>query len=348
MGTMARWMTKAAIEKIAQIVGCAADEITITSGATESNNIVVLGAPKGMRDENIVICPIDHKSTLEAAEEIARRGVKIRRMKILRDGRIDLEHLKSLIDTNTTLVSLAYVNSEIGVIQDIDGIGKILTGKTALLHLDATQAVGKLALNVGNSRADAVSFSAHKIGGPKGIGALYVRKSKLREIRPITFGGGQSQLRSGTLPTQLIVGFGAAASELITCDLTERWESGLSRRALLLELLQTNNIKFQLNSPECYAVPTIINFSILGVRSETVIKGLRKVCLSSGSACNADQIAPSYVLRGIGLSEQRANTALRVSFEPDMPSDEFYEGARLLSEKLVQLQKLVAWETGHV
>lgn len=344
MGTMAKRATDAAIENIAQILGCTAAEITVTSGATESNNIVVLGTTKSRGNENIVICPIDHKSTLEAAEEMARRGVEIRRMKVGEDGRIDLDHLKSLIDDNTTLVSLAYVNSEIGVIQDIDGIGRILDSQTTLLHLDATQAVGKLALSAANSRVDAMSISAHKIGGPKGIGALYVRKARMAELKPITFGGGQFRLRSGTLPSQLIVGFGVATRELYTSDLSERWKAGLSRRAALIDLLQTNGVKFHLNSPENYSVPNIINFSVPGVRSETVIKGLRRVCLSSGSACNAKKLAPSYVLRGIGLDDQRANAALRVSFEPDMPFNEFSEGARLLSEKISQLQNLATWE----
>lgn len=349
MGRIAKHAVENALTKLAEMMECAVEELTITSGATESNNIIVLGTAYANEMHNIIVCPIDHKSTLEAASEMGRRGIDIRHMRVDQEGRIDLGHLRSLIDERTALVSLAYVNSEIGVIQDVPAIAEILQHSNAFLHLDATQAAGKMTISVSKMpRVDGMSVSAHKIGGPKGVGALFVRRGARTRPRPLTFGGGQFSLRSGTLPTQLIVGFGAAVDRLLAVELEERLVACHYRQAIILKTFEEKNLTFFRNSPHSNSVPSIINISFAGVRSETVIKGTPRVCVSSGSACNAKNLAPSYVLKSIGLDDDRANSAIRLSFQPETPIEHVEEGARLIAEKVSNLQNLTQMGTRHV
>lgn len=349
MGKIAKQAVEHALIKVAALMECAIEELTITSGATESNNIVVLGTADPKERHNIVVCPIDHKSTLEAAAEMGKRGLDVRHMRVDQTGRIDLRHLWSLIDERTALVSLAYVNSEIGVIQDVSTISAHLKNSNAFLHLDATQAAGKLTISaVDMPRVDGMSISAHKIGGPKGVGALFVRRSARTQPRPLTFGGGQFNLRSGTLPSQLIVGFGAAVDRLLAMGHEERLAASLYRQKIILRTFEEKNLMFFRNSPDSDSVPSIINVSFPGVRSETVIKGIPRICVSSGSACNAKNLAPSYILKSIGLDDDRANSAIRISFQPEIPIEQVEEGARLLAEKVSNLQSLTQWGSGHV
>jgi cysteine desulfurase len=344
MGRFAKQAVEKAVEKISRLLGCSIDELTMTSGATESNNIVVLGSADPGSGQNIAICPIDHKSTLEAASEMSRRGIEVRRMRVDRRGRIDLDHLASIVDADTALVSIAYVNSEIGTLQDIAGIGALLEGTSTLFHIDASQAVGKVELNVRNTRIDSISISAHKICGPKGIGALYVSSAAAQRLRPLTFGGGQYRLRSGTLPSELIVGFGVVAERVSNADLKILWEAANHRQQIILQTLRRHGVNYLLNSPADYAVPHIVNLSFLGVRSETIIGGLPTVCVASGSACNSHSMAPSYVLTGVGHDDDRANSAIRLSFTADIDLGDVSLGAETLARKVRSLQNLTAWE----
>lgn len=340
MGRLARQATIEATNNISQLLGCSYDELTLTSGATESNNIVVLGCIEGNRNQNIVICPIDHKSTLAAASEMKRRGIEIRYMKVDNWGRINLDHLAQIIDGNTALVSLSYVNSEIGTIQDLSEIGSLVKKSSALFHIDAAQAAGKIKINVKELGIDCASLSAHKIYGPKGIGALYSSSVTTERLRPLTFGGGQYRLRSGTLPTQLVVGFGLAAKHTNNIDLASIWSGAEIRRKIILDTLNHHNIHYQLNSPESNTAPHILNISIVGIRSETIINSLPLLCVSSGSACNSDNLAPSHVITGIGHCERRANCAIRFSFPGDMNIEQVHIGAEIFAAKVGKLQKL--------
>ncbi len=341
MGLQARNAVRSATTSVAAMMGCSPEEVTFTSGATEGNNIVILGSiDASVPGVNLVICPIDHKSALEAAKEVERRGVEVRCMKVDRQGRIDLGDLREKIDRNTGLVTLSQVNSEIGTAQDLDEIGEMLAGRRTIFHVDASQAVGKLPIAVGRSRVDSMVISAHKIGGPKGIGALYVASGSMRRLRPLTFGGGQAYLRSGTLPSQLIVGFGVAAERIARADLTESWEQALVRRRLILDRFEHHGIRFLVNSSHDHSVPHILNVSFPAVRSETLIRGLPEVCVASGSACNSHSLAPSYVLTGIGHTDNRANCSIRLSFEADMNVDEVKAGADLIGERVRNLQDI--------
>ncbi|MFP3862227.1 cysteine desulfurase family protein [Pseudomonas capeferrum] len=340
LGRLARSAVIESASHISELIGCTPAEIIFTSGATESNNIAILGSATPDSNSNIIICPIDHKSSLLAAEELEKRNIEIRRMKIDSNGRVNLTHLNSLLDANTSLLSISYVNSEIGTIQNLLEIKKALDKSNALFHIDAAQALGKLPINVKQLGVDCASISAHKIEGPKGIGALYVSSSSFSRLRPLTFGGGQSALRSGTLPTQLIAGFGAAARRLKSKDYPVSWSAAKQLRNAILETLKKHEIAYLINSPDAVSTPHILNISIPGIRSETLISCLRNVCISSGSACNSTNFAPSYVITGIGHDAMRANSAIRFSFTSDMDIKTVRTGAESLSQTVLQLTRL--------
>jgi len=340
LGRLARSAVFESASHISELIGCTPAEIVFTSGATESNNIAILGSGTTNAKSNIIICPIDHKSTLLAAEELAKRNIEVRRMKIDSNGRVNLTHLSSLLDANTALLSISYVNSEIGTFQNLLEIKKILENSNALFHIDAAQALGKLPINVKELGVDCASISAHKIEGPKGIGALYISSSSFSRLRPLTFGGGQSSLRSGTLPTQLIAGFGAAARRLMGKDYPTSWSAAERLRSAILEILNKHEIAYLINSPDAVSTPHILNISIPGIRSETLISCLRNVCISSGSACNSNNLAPSYVITGIGHDAMRANSAIRFSFTSDMDIETLRTGAESLSQTVLQLTHL--------
>lgn len=345
MGIAAKRAVDLATERVAKLVGCSPREITFTAGATESNNIVMLGACFSQNQRaNIVACPIDHKSTLEAAAELARRGTEVRWMKVDRDGRVDITHLRQLVDEDTILVTVSYVNSELGTIQDISSIGGMLRSHPAIFHVDATQAVGKLSIDVGAAGIDSLALSAHKICGPKGIGALYVESSVSKRLRPLTFGGGQTFLRSGTLPSELIVALGVAAEHLNSADLSALWRAADVRRAIILETLESYGATYSLNSSPKYSVPHILNIHFPKIRAETIVKGLTNVCVASGSACNSQSMAPSYVLTGVGYGNARAECSVRVSFLADQNEADLREGAQALASKIVDLQRLIPGE----
>ncbi|WP_161872181.1 cysteine desulfurase family protein [Pseudomonas sp. SG-MS2] len=340
LGRLARSAILESASHISELIGCTSAEIIFTSGATESNNIAILGSAPPDSNSNIIICPIDHKSSLLAAEELEKRNVEIRRMKVDSNGRVNLPHLHSLLDTNTSLLSISYVNSEIGTFQNLIEIKKALEKSNALFHIDAAQALGKLPINVKQLGVDCASISAHKIEGPKGIGALYVSSSCMSRLRPLTFGGGQSSLRSGTLPTQLIAGFGAAARRLKSKDYPASWAAAKQLRDAILETLNKHQISYVINSPDNVSTPHILNISLPAIRSETLISCLRNVCISSGSACNSNNLAPSYVITGIGHDAIRANSAIRFSFTSDMDIKTVRKGAESLSQTVLQLTQL--------
>lgn len=340
LGRLAKGVILENTKHISDLIGCAASELIFTSGATESNNIVILGSCNAGSKRNIVICPIDHKSVLSSADELQSRNVEVRRMRTDIFGKIDIDHLHTLLDKNTALLSISYVNSELGTYQDLDRIRLALAQTSAIFHIDAAQALGKFSINVKTLGVDCASFSAHKIEGPKGIGALYVSQRALPRLHPLTFGGGQSVLRSGTLPTPLIAGFGAAAKRLVGRNYLSCWDAAALRRDTILKILSAHKVPFLLNSPIGESTPHILNLSIQGVRSDSLINSLKTVCISSGSACNSRSLAPSYVLTGVGHDIARANSAIRLSFTSEIDLDLITAGTEILASAALMLLHL--------
>ncbi|MFL6874507.1 cysteine desulfurase family protein [Pseudomonas marginalis] len=343
MGKVARHAINVARSKVAKLLQVDPAEILFTSGATESNNIVVLGAFEygETAPSNAIFSAIDHKSVTEAARELCRRGVDVRYVKIESDGRINKKSLEREIDSNTKLLSLCHVNSEVGVIQDLDMLSEVAASREIILHLDVVQSFGKIPLSLKGTRIDCVSFSAHKIGGPKGIGGLYLNDNARRKLRPLFFGGEVNSLRSGTMPTPLIVGFGAACELRSRADLQKEWRQVAKLRSCFLSVIKSHGARFELNVPAEYTIPHILSLHFYKVRSEVLISSLEGVCIAAGSACNSNNMQASYVLKGLGLSDEQANCSIRVSISPTIKEEEVREAAEIIAVKVFKLQSLV-------
>lgn len=313
MGKRSRHAINQAQQKVAHFIGASTDEIIFTSGATESNNLALFGAfdVHEAAPVNAIFCPTDHKSSLDVAKELHRRGIDVNYVDVKRNGRLCIDSLKRSLNEHTRIVSVAYVNSEIGTIQDIEEIARVCSEYDTLFHVDAVQGAGKIKINVHDLGVGMLSISAHKIHGPKGIGALYIRSDLLHRLRPLIFGGGQNKLRSGTLPTPLIVGLGMAC-ELAEQDMAANYQLTTEIRDYMVEQLHAWNDEFKLNTDVAVSIPHILNIEFPNVSSEALVSGLRKVAISSGSACNSDSLEPSYVLTQIGLGKEQANSSVRI------------------------------------
>jgi cysteine desulfurase len=301
--------------QVAALIGADPGEVIFTSGATESNNLAVLGAARANahRGRHILSSRIEHKALLDPLKRLEKEGFAVTFLSPDRSGRIDPGSVAAALRPDTVLVSIMLVNNEIGVIQDVAAMGALCRARGVLLHSDAAQAAGRIPLDVRALELDFMSVTAHKLYGPKGIGALYVRGAARAHLQPIAFGGGQERgLRPGTLPTHQIVGFGAAC-ELARPGLTTEQArlSGLRERlwAGLAALGGTH-----LNGEGAPCVPGILNVSVEGVEGESLVAGLRELAVSTGSACNSASAEPSYVLRALGRDTQLAQSSLRLSF----------------------------------
>ncbi|MBW4936316.1 IscS subfamily cysteine desulfurase [Marinobacter sp. F4206] len=311
------WQAEAAVEaarrQVAQLIHADPREIVWTSGATESDNLAIKGAVAGRAGAHIVTSAIEHKAVLDTCQWLEQHGVEVTWLAPDRDGRIRAEQVTDALRDNTVLVSLMLVNNELGTVTDIAAIGRELRDRGVLFHVDAAQAAGKMPVDVSAMPVDLMSLSGHKVYGPKGVGALYVRRSPDVRIEAQIHGGGHERgMRSGTLPTHQIVGMGAAfaiAQERLGSEAEE-----LERlRATFLGGLEGLD-GVSLNGSSEFRVPGIVNLSFDGVEAESLMLGLRDLAVSSGSACASATIEPSFVLRGIGLSDEQAHRALRFSF----------------------------------
>ncbi|MDX5328008.1 IscS subfamily cysteine desulfurase [Marinobacter shengliensis] len=311
------WQAEAAVEnarrQVADLIHADPREIVWTSGATESDNLAIKGAVAGHESPHIVTSVIEHKAVVDTCKWLEQNGVDVTWLRPESDGRIDPQAVVAALRDNTVLVSLMMVNNELGCVTDIAAIGEQLRQRGILLHVDAAQAAGKIPVVVGELNVDLLSLSAHKVYGPKGVGALYVRRSPDVRIQAQMHGGGHERgMRSGTLPTHQIVGMGRAF-ELAGAGLDDelsRLESLRERFLTGLEGLE--GVHF--NGSREHRVPGIVNLSFEGVEAESLMLGLRNLAVSSGSACASATVEPSFVLRGIGLSDELAHRALRFSF----------------------------------
>ncbi len=302
-------------EEIARLIGADAREIVFTSGATESDNLALKGAARAYRGKgrHIVTLLIEHKAVLDSCKRLEMDGFRVTYLPVRKDGRLDVGGLKSAIRPDTILISTMFANNEIGVLQPVAEIGKIAQGKGILFHSDAAQAVGKVPVDVRALGIDLLSFSAHKIYGPKGIGVLYVRKKEPRvRLVPLIDGGGhESGFRSGTLNVPAIVGFGRACAVA-----REKMKEEAARTTWLRNRLRDGLIQ---RLPDCvvngsqeHRLPNNLNISFAGVEAKVLMDRLRSVAVSSGSACTSTSVEPSYVLKAIGVSEELRRSAIRL------------------------------------
>ena len=314
-GWQAEELVDIARHQVADLIHADAREIVFTSGATESDNLALKGVAHFHADKgkHIVSVKTEHKAVLDPCAQLEKEGFEVTYLDVKKDGLIDLDELRSALREDTILASVMWVNNEIGVIQDINAIGSICRDNGTLFHVDAAQAAGKLPIDMSSAPVDLMSISAHKMYGPKGIGALYVRRQPRVRIAAQMHGGGHERgMRSGTLATHQIVGMGVAAelaAEKMSSDI-ERFES--MREQFLSPLLTEQGIK--LNGSDTQRVPHIVNLQFAKVEGELLLMSLKDLAVSSGSACTSASVEPSYVLRAIGVSDELAHASLRFSF----------------------------------
>lgn len=317
------WEAEAAVDEartqVAKLVGAQGKDIVFTSGATESNNMIIKGIAKfyGSKRNHIITTQTEHKCVLDSCRHLADQGFEITYLPVLPNGKISLEALKDAIKPNTALISIMAVNNEIGVIQPLAEIGQLLKdlqkqngGQKVLFHTDAAQAVGKIEIDVEKMGIDAMSISGHKLYGPKGVGAAYVRRRPRVRLEPLIHGGGQERgLRSGTVPTALVVGLGES------CKIASREMQADHDRIVTLRdrLLNGINAKIDhvIRNGDVDGYPGCVNLSFAYVEGESLLMALKDIALSSGSACTSASLEPSYVLRALGAAEDMAHSSLR-------------------------------------
>jgi cysteine desulfurase len=346
-GREAEAAVEAAREEVAALIGAEAREIVFTSGATESNNVAVKGAARFVRAharggaprDRVVTFATEHKCVLESARALEREGFELAVLPVRPDGLIDLDRLDAALDERTALVSAMAVNNEIGTVQPIAAIGALARSRGILFHTDAAQAAGKLPLDVEAMNIDLLSISGHKIYGPKGIGALYVRRRPRVRLEPLFDGGGQERgVRSGTLPAPLCVGLGEA------CAVSRREmeeEAGRLRglRERFLARLRAAAPDVRLNGHPTERVAGNLNVSFPGLAAEALLGACPGLALSTGSACSAASVEPSYVLKALGLPDEIAAGGVRIGLgrfttasEVDYAADTLVAAARRLGE----------------
>lgn len=313
-GYEANELVENARTQVANLIGAEKAEIIWTSGATESNNLAIKGAALfyQRKGKHIITSKIEHKSVLDSMMALAAIDFEITYLSPNRQGLIDPSDVQAAIRPDTVLVSLMQVNNEIGVIQDIKKIALIAKSQGSLLHVDAAQSLGKLPINVNDLQVDLMSFSGHKIYGPKGIGALYVRRKPRVRLTPLIHGGGHELgLRSGTLPTHQIVGMGEACAILADEMNDEIKKIQFLRDQLWQGIARLGHV--YLNGDSQQRIANNLNVSFDFIEGESLLLGLQKLAVSTGSACNSATIEPSYVLKAIGCSNELANSAIRFS-----------------------------------
>ncbi len=346
-GWKAEEAVEAARQQVADLVNADPKEIVFTSGATESDNLAIKGAAhfyQKKKGRHIVTCKTEHKAVLDTCRQLEREGFEVTYLDPEPNGLIDLDKLKAAIRDDTVLVSIMHVNNEIGVIQDIAAIGEITRERKVLFHVDAAQSAGKVPIDLQQMKVDLMSFSAHKIYGPKGIGALYVRRKPRVRLEAQMHGGGHERgMRSGTLPTHQIVGMGEAfriAKEEMAAD-NERIRMLRDRLLKGLEDIEEIYINGDLEQ----RVPHNLNISFNFVEGESLMMALKDLAVSSGSACTSASLEPSYVLRALGRNDELAHSSIRFSlgrFTTEEEVDYAIDAIKRNIDKLRELSPL--WE----
>lgn len=338
------WQAEEAAElarrQVADLVGADPREIVWTSGATESDNLAIKGAARAFaeRGRHIVTSQIEHKAVIDSCRQLEREGFEVTYLKPDSDGLISVEQLQAALREDTILVSLMHVNNEIGVINDIAALGALVRERGILFHVDAAQSTGKLPINLKQLPVDLMSFSAHKSYGPKGVGALYVRRSPDVRIEALIHGGGHERgMRSGTLAPHQLVGMGEAFA-LAGAQMKAENERIAALRAQLLEGLKELD-GVTLNGSADQRVPHNLNLAFAGVDGELLLLALRDLALSTGSACTSASVEPSYVLRAIGLPDELAHSSIRLSLGRFSTEEDVRHAAEVLCKAVSRLRQ---------
>jgi cysteine desulfurase len=344
------WEAEEAVEKaraqVAELIGADPREIVWTSGATESNNLALKGAAhfyKG-KGKHLVTVKTEHKAVLDTMRELERQGFEVTYLDVQEDGLLDLDRFKDALRPDTILASVMFVNNEIGVIQDIPAIGALCRERGVIFHVDAAQATGKVSIDLRSLPVDLMSLASHKTYGPKGIGALYVRRKPRVRLEAQMHGGGHERgMRSGTLPTHQIVGMGEAFRIAREEMGTEIERIRMLQRRLLDGLRDIEQVF--INGHLEKRVPHNVNASFNFVEGESLIMGIKGIAVSSGSACTSASLEPSYVLRALGRSDELAHSSLRITIGRFTTEQEIDYAVATLKDRVAKLRELSPlWE----
>lgn len=344
------WEAEEAVEKarvdIAALINADPKEIIFTSGATESDNLAIKGAANfyKTKGKHLITVKTEHKAVLDTMRELERQGFEVTYLDVQENGLVDLDVLKAAIRDDTILVSVMWVNNEIGVVQDIPTIGEICRERKIIFHVDAAQACGKVPVDVEAAKVDLLSMSGHKVYGPKGIGALYVRRKPRVRLEAQMHGGGHERgFRSGTLPTHQIVGMGEAfriAKEELEQDMAHYRKL----RDIFLKGIEGIE-EVYINGDLEHRAPNNLNVSFNFVEGESLIMAVKELAVSSGSACTSASLEPSYVLRALGRNDELAHSSLRITFGRMTTEEEVKFAAELIKSKIGKLRELSPlWE----
>jgi len=311
------WKAEEAVERareeVAKLIGAVGKEIVWTSGATESDNLAIKGVAEFYKDRgtHIITAVTEHKAVLDSCKRLEKQGYVVTYLPVEKDGRVSPDAVVNAMTDKTILVSIMLANNEIGTVSPVEEIGAVVKARGAFFHIDAVQGVGKIPFDVNRSHADLVSLSAHKMYGPKGVGALYVRRKPRVRITPIIDGGGHERgMRSGTLNVPGIVGF-AKAAELCRLEMEEEGRRVLALRERLRKGIEARVPNTVINGSLEHRLPGSLNMSFAFVEGEAMMMALKDVAVSSGSACTSASLEPSYVLRALGVPEEMAHTSIR-------------------------------------
>jgi cysteine desulfurase len=338
---------QAAVEKarnqIASLIGAKSEEIIFTSGATESDNLAILGVAEKYRDKgnHIITAKTEHKAVLDSCKHLEKNGFEITYLPVDSDGRIDVQDFENACTNKTILASIMYANNEIGTIAPIREIGAITRARGIVFHSDATQAVGHIPINVDTDNIDLMSMSAHKMYGPKGVGALFTRRRSPRvKVAPLIHGGGHEKgLRSGTLNVPGIVGFGKAA-EICAHNMRAESERYLAFSTVLLRILRAELGEILLNGHPQLRLPNNLNISLPRVESKSLIVQFKDIAVSTGSACTSASVEPSHVIMALGYGEDRAHSAIRIGWGRKNTPADVEHAAGVIIESVQRIRKL--------
>lgn len=327
--------------QVADVIHALPEEIVFTSGATEADNLAILGAARfyQRKGRHLITMQTEHKAVLDSFQQLEKEGFSVTYLAPRPDGLLDLQTLSQAIKEETILVSIMHANNEIGVIQDIAAIGELLKNRGIIFHVDAAQSAGKIAIDLRHLGVDLMSFSAHKVYGPKGVGALYVRRKPRIRLLPLSFGGGhEGGLRSGTLATHQIAGMGEAFA------IAEEGRSAEQASILALRQQLWNGIRhlpgIQLNGHQEQRLAGNLNVTFAGIEGDSLLFALRELAISRTSACGAASLQPSYVLRAIGLIDELAYSSIRISIGRFTTKGQVSEAIDIINHQVKRLHEI--------